>query len=68
MHELQGKRSHMQLKTKKVATQPKPTSSGLANANGPTISSPPSKVLTPSVNQNQIALSASDDKVCKSEK
>jgi hypothetical protein len=62
------KKSHVQLKTRSVATQPGPSPSGLANVKNSIIGSPPSGVLTSSVNQDQDPSSASDDKVRESRK
>ena len=61
-----GRKSHVQLKTQKVVIQPKPSSSGPGKAKNSIISSPPPEVSGPSVSRGQTALTAPDDKVCKS--
>jgi hypothetical protein len=63
VYELWSKKSHVQLKAQSVATQLDPPSSSLANVKNHITSSPPSEVVTPSVNKGEVASSASDDKV-----
>ena len=63
-----GKKSHVQLKARGVATQPGLPSSDLANVKNSIIGSPPSEASTSSVNEERDTSSASEDKVCESRK